>query len=367
LNTGLDFEPKRILVFRYGHLGDILVALPAIWTIKKAFPNAHLTLLSSFSYENTNYPTATNVLPREGLFDDWLVFPTQAGKAESLYRFAKLFLQIRRRKIDTLFYLMTRNRQPGRIKRDMSFFRYAGVRQQIGTKHLLENVLPEAEKAPLPALLPEHQYLLSCLTEEGIGSSYSDGFDPTDLLLSDQEKSFAENWLRENCQDALTGKRLIAVAPGSKWDSKIWDEGKYIKVLSRLITSKNLFPVMFGGMEDSDKGERIVRALGAGANAAGKFSVRESAAALAHCRLYLGNDTGTMHLAASVGVPCAAIFAAIDYPGRWSPYGQHNIVIRKRVPCEGCHSPYCKFNRECLETSVDEVYEACLKILEKNG
>lgn len=365
MNTGLGFEPKRILVFRYGHLGDILVALPAIWTIKKTFPDAHLTLLSSFSYENTNYPTATNVIPREGLFDDWLVLPTQAGQAESLFNYAKLFFQIRRRKIDTLVYLMTRNRQPDRVKRDIAFFRYAGVKNVIGAKHLLENVLPEDEKAPLPVLVPEHEYLLRCLTEEGMGG-VTDGFNPTDLLLSEQEKSVAENWLRDNCAEAFAENRLIAVAPGSKWDSKIWDEEKYIGTLSRLITQKNLFPIMFGGSEDSNKGERIVKALGIGANAAGSFTVRESAAALAHCRLYLGNDTGTMHLAASVGVPCVAIFAAIDYPGRWHPFGERNIILRKTVPCEGCHSRVCKFNRECLETSVAEVYEACLKVLDQN-
>ncbi len=366
MNTGLDFEPKKILVFRYGHLGDILVALPAIWAVKNTFPSAHLTLLSSFSYENTNYPTATNVFPREGLFDDWLVIPTQAGKAETLFSFIKLFFQIRRRKIDTLVYLMTRNRQPGSVKRDLAFFRYAGVKQIIGARHLLENILPEEEKAPLPVLGPEHEFLLRSLKEEGIDAG-PDGPGSTELLLTSSEKEVAENWLKNNCGSAFTEKRLIAVAPGSKWDSKIWDEEKYIETLSRLITNKNLFPVMFGGSEDRDKAERIVKALGgAGANAAGSFSVRESAAALAHCRLYLGNDTGTMHLAASVGVPCAAIFAAIDYPGRWHPFGERNIILRKTVPCEGCHSRNCKFNRECLATSVDEVYEACLKILE-NG
>ena len=365
MNTGPDFEPKKILIFRYGHLGDILVALPAIWTIRKAFPDAHLTLLSSFSYENLNYPTAANVIPREGLFDDWLVFPTQTGKVEALYRFAKLFLQIRGRKIDTLFYLMTRNRQPDRIKRDLAFFRHAGVKQQFGAKHLLESVLPEEENAPLPTLDPEHEYLLRCVTEEGI--EVPGGFNQTELLLTAEEKSIAENWLGENCGSALSDRRLIGVAPGSKWDSKIWDESKYIETLSRLITKKDLFPVIFGGSEDRDKGQRIIDALGTGANAAGAFTVRESAAALAHCRIYVGNDTGTMHLAAAVGVPVVAIFAAIDYPGRWLPYGGGNIILRKTVPCEGCHSPLCKFNHECLETTVDEVYEACISLLDKNG
>ena len=373
MNTGLDFEPKRISVFRYGHLGDILVALPAIWTVKKAFPHAHLTLLSSFSYENTNYPTATNVMPREGLFDDWLVLPTQASKAATLFFFARLFFQVRRRKIDTLVYLMTRNRTPEMVKRDKRFFELAGVRQVIGTKHLLENMLPEDEKAPLPQMVPEHDYLLSCLTAEGIDSDVLAGSNPTELLLTAEEKSTAEKWLAENTGAAFAEKRLIGLAPGSKWESKVWDEKKYIEVLSRLITNKNFFPVIFGGSEDRNKGERIIEALranaanAAGANAAGVFTVRESAAALSACRLYLGNDTGTMHLAATVGVPVVAVFAAIDYPGRWYPYGESNIILRKTVPCEGCHSPHCKFNHECLDTSVDEAYDACLALLSKDA
>ncbi len=367
----LKVEPKRILVFRIGHLGDTLVALPAFWALRKRFPDAHITLLSNVSAKNAGYPTAQGVLPAKGLFDEFISYPNEAGKVASALGFLKLGAAIRVGRYDTLAYLMTRNRDEGRVKRDLSFFRTAGIRQHIGTEYLLANYLPENGKAPLPEVEPEYQYLLKCLSEEGViheGQEIS-----TELLLgSDGSEDAAEavSWIDRNAGGSFAGKNLVAVAPGSKWESKLWPEEKYAEVLLRLITDRKIFPIIFGGPEDRDKGERILRKLGTGApgaNAAGELNIREAASALQQCSLYLGNDTGTMHLAAAVGVPCVAVFAAIDYPGRWVPFGDNNIILRKAVPCEGCHSPICRFNHECLEIGVEEVSQACISVLDSES
>ena len=120
------------------------------------------------------------------------------------------------------------------------------------------------------------------------------------------------------------------------------------------------FRSIFGGAEDREKGDRLIARCKNGVNAAGSLSVRESAALLQDCTLYLGNDTGTMHLAAAVGTPCVAIFAAIDWVGKWTPFGDNNRVFRKSVECEGCHTPTCFNNHKCLDlVTVDEVYAAC--------
>jgi heptosyltransferase-3 len=361
LEAGLKSEPKNILVFRIGHLGDTLVALPAFWALRKRFPDARLTLLTNVSAKNAGYPTAQGVLPAEGIFDEILTYPNETGKVGSALGLMKLWAEIRRRKIDTLAYLMTRNRNSGRVERDLKFFSFAGIKQHVGTKYLLDNLLAEHGEVPLPEVEPEYQFLLKCLSTEGVEGEYS-----TDLLLNGKDAAEAVTFLDKYCGDPGAKNNFVAVAPGSKWESKLWPEEKYAEVLSRLITNKQIFPIIFGGPEDRDKGERILTKTGWGANAAGKLTIRESAAALSYCRMYLGNDTGTMHLAAAVGVPCVAVFAAIDYPGRWHPFGDNNIVLRKAVPCEGCHSPVCKFNHECLETSVDEVYDACISVLDKN-
>jgi ADP-heptose:LPS heptosyltransferase len=73
-----------------------------------------------------------------------------------------------------------------------------------------------------------------------------------------------------------------------------------------------------------------------------------------------------MHLAAAVNTPCVGIFAAIDWEGRWTPFGENHKIIRKKVECEGCLSPVSLKGNKCLDLiEVKEVYEACLEVLER--
>src|SRR5205085_2524024 len=103
------------------------------------------------------------------------------------------------------------------------------------------------------------------------------------------------------------------------------------------------------------------RAWGTGTSAAGLLDVRTAAAVLARCRLFVGNDTGTLHLAAAAGTPCVGVFAAQDWPGRWQPYGLGHTVLRRPVPCEGCRLTVCtREGMRCLrEITVEDVLAAC--------
>lgn len=133
------------------------------------------------------------------------------------------------------------------------------------------------------------------------------------------------------------------------------------------MTSLNPFdvwPVVFGGPEDSSVAEKLIKSWNCGYNAAGALDVRSAAFALKRCALYLGNDTGTMHLAAAVGVPCVAIFSARERPGMWYPHGNNNRVFRSRIECEGCGLSVCvKRKNECLkQISTAEVRAAVAQL-----
>lgn len=354
---------KRILIYRIGHLGDTLVSLPAFWAIRKAFPNARLTLLTNLDWQNPNYIAAKSVLPESGLIDEWLFYPTNLPKAKTVSAFLKLFAKIRREKFDCVFYLMTRNRTEKQIKRDVRFFKAAKIREVFGTKYLRNNLIGEPFEKPLKTVEPEASFFLNCLPSNRFDFDLN---SKPDMLLSKKEVEFSENWLKKNCAEAFGQNRLAAIAPGSKWESKVWAEENFAEVVSKLIERENIFPVIFGGKEDREKGNRLLETWGKGANAAGELNIRQAAAALEKCRIYLGNDTGTMHLAASVGTPCAAIFAAIDLIGRWHPFGENHIILRERIECEGCHSPVCPFNNECLTgISPEKVLAACEKLLKQ--
>jgi ADP-heptose:LPS heptosyltransferase len=351
------------LVFRIGNLGDSLVTLPAFRLIKKAFPASRLTLLSSVDVKKPHHITVKTVVADLGLFEDYVAFPLESGFLRGLLNKIKLVWKVRKAGYDAAVYLTTRNRPPETVRRDMAFFEFCGIRQVYGADYARQNLIDETEPRPLRKINREGEFLVNCLISEGL----VDPTEPLDWQFRVDVATQAESvrWLHENCGTAFADQRLIAIAPGSKWESKVWPEERYISIVKRLIKEKNVFPVIFGGREDKEKAERMIAAWQTGAIAAGALNIKQSAAALSRCRLYLGNDTGTMHLAAAAGIRCVAIFSAIDWEGRWYPFGDGHRIFREKVTCEGCFSPVCAFNNECL-TTIDSnaVEEACLQALD---
>lgn len=357
---------KRIIIFRIGHLGDTVVSLPAFWAVRRAFENAELTLLTNFDRNNPEYVAAQSVLPARGLFDKWLSFPSGVRKRGSAGAFLKLLSQLRRGKYDAVVYLMTRNRTKSQIQRDLLIFRLGGIKKIFGVEYLKDNLIDPDEQNPGPVRETEAEFLLSCLSEDVDFPAVQPIDLSSELLLTEAEKNKATKWLEENCGEFYESGRFFGVAPASKWSSKVWMEERFTTVVRELIDEKNMFPVVFGGPEDAELGQRLVKNWSSGAVAAGQLNIREAAAALQHCVFYLGNDTGTMHLSAAVGTPCVTVFAAIDRAGRWEPFGDKNVSFRRKVECESCYAPVCFNNQKCLDLiSAEEVTAACLELLEK--
>jgi ADP-heptose:LPS heptosyltransferase len=79
------------------------------------------------------------------------------------------------------------------------------------------------------------------------------------------------------------------------------------------------------------------------------------------CAFFVGNDTGTMHMAAAMGLRCVAIFSSRERPGLWYPQGEGHKVFRTTIECEGCGLVEClERGNECLNCiKVDDVLAAC--------
>lgn len=352
--------PKRVLVFRIGSLGDILIAMPAFWRLRQAFPEANLTLLSGRSADDPKKVAAESILPPDGLFDDYLTYPDGASMAELV----RMLREVRKGKFDLLVYLMPRTRGSTSILRDRIALRAAGIKQIAGIRYIARNRLPLNASFPATSVRRESDFLWDCLSSDGIeGSEWP---RRTDIGLSDDERKAASAFISAGLGSNHQSKRFIAVAPGSKWRSKIWPSERFVKVLRELRQDPALVPIIFGDRFDFSIGEQILRESGGGINAAGRLSVRVSAAAMELCDFYLGNDTGAMHLAASVGKPCVAIFAAIDWPGRWLPVGSGHRILRESIECEGCHLAECPIGNQCLKRiSVEQVVESCREIISR--
>lgn len=354
---------QKILVYRIGNLGDTIISLPAMWAVRKHFANAHLTLLGN---SNGRHVVARDVLPAIDLFDEWLIYLSGAENQPTAISFdlLKLLVKLRLEKFDALVYLAPRGRTAAHVRRDLLFFRLAGIKRFIGHTGFVPVPAKRAGEA-LPAVEHEADHLLERIRLSGVETPAA-GLGSMDLRLTERENQAARSWLVENCGKAFYEKRLVGIGAGSKWSSKIWFEKRFAELGRRLIGELDLFPVIFGGEEDRATAERLLQIWARGANAAGQLKIREAAAALQHCSIYVGNDTGTMHLAAAVKTPCVGIFSALDWRNRWYPYGSGHEVLRETVPCEGCLLFECPNDNLCLRMiSVAAVFNACQKIIEK--
>ena len=167
---------------------------------------------------------------------------------------------------------------------------------------------------------------------------------------------------------------ILAVSVGTKVQSKDWGRDNWQALLARLA---QLHPghalALAGAPEESAASEFAAQpwrslAHGPVINLCGKLTPRESAAAFARAQLFLGHDSGPMHLAAAVGTPTVAIFAARNIPRVWFPVGPRHRVLYHPVDCMGCGLETCLIERKKCITSitVDEVLAAAEASLTEN-
>ena len=332
-----------------------------MWAIRKHFPHAFLALLHD-QHVSESYLPGSGVLPAKGLFDGYISY--QACKEGAGFRkLLKTIPEIRRGRFDTLVYLAPRLRTNRQIWRDLAFFRLGGIGRCLGWRGMKSLKRLVTEK-PLPYLDREADHLLSRLARSGIRVP-PPGAGCMDLGLTEGEVKEARDWL--SGQKVLNQQQLlVGMGVGSKMGAKIWPKDRYALLGRYIIEQLGGVPIIFGGAEDRELGDSLIREWQTGANAAGALPVRQAAAALKFCRLYVGNDTGTMHLAAAVGVQCVAIFSARYFPGCWYPYGANHVVLRAQVPCEGCMAEDCReFDMVCLTSiRVEDVARACREALD---
>jgi ADP-heptose:LPS heptosyltransferase len=350
----------KVLVYRTGHLGDGIIALPAIWSACHAFADAEFTLLSD-SHSNSKLVRCAQVYNGTGIFSDHIEYPVCTGWRQA-YEMANLLRKLRKRKFDLLIYLAPTLRTKRDRYRDACFFRAAGIKRLVGFDGFYYG-LDDRVSSPLPPLPHESDALLQRLRVGGIDTP-ADGCGCMDLKLGSAEMAAVNLWIQDLPSDH--GRDWLGVGPGSKMPSKVWPIDRYHKAVQKMIDRHGVWPVVFGGPEDKQAGDYLVARWACGYNAAGRLELRESAEALRRCVAYLGNDTGTMHLAAAVGTRCLAIFSSRDYPGRWYPYGNGHIVLRSTIDCEGCMLHVCtNRHNECLERiTVNAVVDAAAKILQ---
>jgi len=352
---------SKLLIFHIGHLGDTLMIVPSLRSLRANFPNASFTLLSD-RILGSGYVLGASLFEGMNFFDQVITFPKVKGAFKNAVNpvfWLQAGWRLRQSRFDAVAYLVPSMRWPEQIERDKRLFRLAGIHRFFGFKGF--DAAGQQAADANKSWIHEADAILQRLALDGLrvpGSGQADmRLEVTEADQKNVDAFFTSQKVDHN------ERTLVGFGPGSKMQAKKWPKERFAEVGESLIKSHDIWPIVFGGLEDRTIGDELVSAWGRGCNAAGVLGLREAAEGLSKCALYIGNDTGTMHLAAAVSTPCVALFSARDLKGKWYPYGKGHVVLRKDLDCAGCKLESCEHKSCLMQIDSDEVIQAVRSIL----
>ena len=329
------------------------MVLPCFNKIKELYPSANLILLTNKPV-SLKAPSISSILP-QGFFSKEIYYKVGTRNIISLI---KLSFIIRKLNPDILINL-TANRSIKSANRDKVFFKLSGIKKIIGlpTKND-HNLLIDKNTGMIEWEAKRLKKKINILGDIDLtNDSY------WDLHLSEQENQSAKNLLLP-----LTCKPFIVISNGTKLQANDWGMENWINLVKKLSSiSSDIGLVFLGAQNDKEAGDIILKCWPYNTlNLCGKTSPRISAAILKQARLFIGHDSGPLHLGGAVGTPCIGIYSARNLAGRWFPRGDKNSIIYHTVECAGCGLEICLVNKKkcLLSISVEEVYKAVINTLD---
>jgi heptosyltransferase-2 len=320
-------------------IGDAVMATPALAAIRRAFPQARLTVVSN--------PLVAELFVHHPDCDHVIRFDKRPGRDAfgDLWRFCRL---LRRERFD-LAVLLQNAFEAAVMAVLAGIPRRAGYRTD-GRALLLTHGVPAVDKKHG---LHHVDYYLQMLHRLGLGSDDR----RLHLAVTAEEATAAA--------ELLGAGEWVAINPGASYGAaKRWIPERFAAVADSLAAEYGVKVVLTGGPGELEIGADIARAMQAQAlNLIGRTTVRELMAVLGRCRLVVTNDSGPMHIAAALGVPIVAVFGPTDHTTT-SPAAAQCRIVRQPVECAPCMLRECPIDHRCMtRVTAEDVLAAARELL----
>jgi len=346
-------EPQRVCVWRTGNIGDLVCALPALAAVRRTWPKAELTLLTSPGKRNA--PGAQELLQGAQWLDHlWVYYRDEL----SLLGFAK---ELRQRDFDLVVRLPQNMSTPWLELRQLVFLRFfARVRY---ARNFAVGSLRWLGRGPARALSRargiEHETTrqLRLVGQFAVTAHHAEFPLPLNAELQAEADRVLERF-------GIQSEALMCMSPGAKRSTNRWPAERFAEIARRWIESGGRVLVL-GSEVDQPLGVRIRDLAGLGVtNLCGQSPLLLSAVLLQRAQLLISGDTGSIHLASAVRTPSVSPFSARDVPERWFPYfseiapePSRPIVHRRSPACSPCWLESCPHGNRCLsEITTDQIW-----------
>ncbi|MCC6614401.1 MAG: WecB/TagA/CpsF family glycosyltransferase [Anaerolineae bacterium] len=321
--------PKRLLIVQLADIGDLVLSTPALAALREAHPDAHITVLTTAH--------AAPILAHTNLADEILLFDKHTFdsakallKPPNFWRAVQLAWRLRQGHYDTALVFHHFSTRFGALK-FAALVWSAGCRRILGLEN--GNGFFLTERLPDEGFGARHQaqYWLDLAGLTGAATTPR----PAVIGMSEDDRQWAAGALADV---ARSGAPLIAVHAGSGGYShaRRWDAAHFAEVADTLAQGHKAQIVLVGGKND-DSGA-VKAAMHAPAHdLSGQTTLAQLAAVLEQCDLFVGADSGVVHIATAAGCDVVAIFGPSNHLAwaPWTPNGHHRIV-RSAPECSPC-------------------------------
>jgi len=349
-------ELSNILIIRLSSLGDVLMTIPAVRGIRDSFPDAHISWLVE--------GPVSEFLAGQDFIDEVIVFPrsdTVKGlKKGNISRAQKAmgpFLRnIRKRKYDLIvdFHGIAKSALFSMIARGTKKIGFGDMFAKEKSHLFYHNRINGSDKRM-------HKVDRNMLLANYLGHTKS--VPKVTLNTPDNATAYIDKFFRETGNTAP----LFAVNPFSSkgTDFKRWPMERYAELIARIHHELREQTVIIWGPGEEEEARRLKEMSGEGAYLACPTNIPQLFALLGKVRIYIGGDTGVMHLATAAGPQVIAIFGPTDFKIN-GPYGKEHTILREDVLCSPCKKRDCS-DRQCLAPiTVDKVFKTVNAVLERS-
>ncbi len=342
-------EFSNILIVKLSAIGDVIHALPVAHALKQCYPNAKISWVVE--------KAAAGILSGNPDVDEILLFDKPKFKSLSgLLKNGRAFSrELRKRHFDLTLDLQGLFKSTAIACLSGAPRRYVYQNAREGSSLLAHRVVGPHARGHVVEQYLDVVRQLDCLIDEAVFS----------IAFTEQEKQAAEKiaiW-----QGLNTIQPFIVLSPGANWPNKRWPAPRFAALADRL-GDMDIPVVLTGGPDDAVLADEIKRAtLIPPVDLTGKTSLKELAWIIKQAKVFVGGDTGPMHLAAALGTPVVALYGPTDTI-RNGPYGKGHRTVIAGHDCAGCWKRSCRKGLDCLEAiSADAVFAAVKEILPQKG
>ncbi|WP_376796339.1 glycosyltransferase family 9 protein [Thermogemmatispora sp.] len=334
---------RRLLVVRLDNLGDVLLMTPAFRALKRALPQATLTLLASpvGAQVGALNPDLDEIIVYEAPWvDPWARLPHDSQREEAMIRL------LRERRFDGAI-IFTSFRQSALPAAYLCYL--ADIPLRLAASSDGSGSLLTTRLRPSGGQLHEVERALELVAAIGVPPA------GLDLVLAVPEAARQE-WrtvLTESGLGQQPPRPLIVVHPGCSMPARTYPWELFSMVIEGLVAELGATVCLTGAEHEKELVERIharvaplqrqwVLPLAGRLSFAGLCALIEGAAAV------VTNNTGPMHIAAALGTAVVALFALTNPPEQWRPWRVPYRLLYREVPCRLCYQRLCPYDQLCL-------------------